>query len=182
MSDRKDIGVEVLKWWNKNLAPRTQPSPEDAAESGKNETVKAKGQTAARTLSAKLRRGGFPDLLFEPEVHYLAHALNVKGHELKRFCRLVEVLGSVQVHVQQTLAERLKGADKEPVLSPLRFKQLMTAEDDELAALLRRAIQMAGYRCNVAELAQDIMFWGDRTKNRWCLDYLGVVNSEIKTA
>ncbi|UPO79757.1 type I-E CRISPR-associated protein Cse2/CasB [Parasaccharibacter sp. TMW 2.1888] len=181
MSEKKDIGVKVFEWWQKNLAPRTQSASKDAEESGKSETEKMPGQTAARTLSAKLRRGGFPDLLFEPEVHHLVRTLNVREHELKRFCRLVEILGSVRTNSHSTLAERLRGADKEPLLSPLRFKQLMTAEDEELAALLRRAVQMAEYRCNVAALARDVMFWNDRTKTRWCLDYFGAANSGDKT-
>lgn len=182
MSERTDIGVKVFEWWQKNLAPRTQSVSKDAAKSGKDETEKASGQTAARALSAKLRRGGFPDVLFEPAVHRLVHTLNVREHELKRFCRLVEILGSVRTHSQSTLAERLRGADKEPLLSPLRFKQLMTAEDKELATLLRRAVQIADYRCNVAALARDVMFWNDRIKTRWCLDYFGAANnSEGKT-
>lgn len=182
MSEPQDKGAKVLAWWRTNLAARTQIQPDKETEEGRREAHAAQkqAQTAARALSAKLRRGTYPAILFEPQVQNLLHQIQPKGDALKRFCQLLNVLGEVREYDHASLAKRLKGGDKEPLLSHLRFKQLMTAEDDELATLLRRAVAVAGNRCNVAMLARDMLAWNDRTRARWCLEYFGVGEPRIK--
>ena len=61
----------------------------------------------------------------------------------------------------------------EPDLLQLRFQKLMRAEGDELVSGLRRAIKIAGHRCNVAALGEDLLFWSDKTRMTWCFHYFG---------
>lgn len=175
MSEKRSIGEEVFQWWKHHIAPREQGQSEDAAE-GK--APKSGGrdarQSAARALSARLRRSTYPDILFEPAVSRLVVTLGLGEHQLKPFAQMLHVISCVRHNVPDSLAKRLKGADETPVMSHMRFKKLITAERDEVASLLRRAVTLADERCNVARLAGDMMFWNDQTRTRWCLDYFGV--------
>lgn len=143
-----DVGKTILSWWAKALdrdAPR------------------------GRALSARLRRATPVEVLCEPEVHALAQSLDLRDAD--RLVRMVTVLAEVRDHTNATLATRLGGAD--PVLSTLRFQRLLRASGDEIAIGLRRAIPMAGRACNVAALGQDLLFWGENTRTKWCFHYFG---------
>lgn len=142
-------GTVLLGWWSHSLADR---------QSGR-----------ARALASRLRRASLIEALAEPEVHDLARRLDLG--DAVRVARLVILLAEVREHVPQTLARRLGGA--EPVLSPLRFQRLMRATDDELPEALRRAIVMAERTCNVATLGEDVLFWTEKTRARWCFHYYG---------
>jgi CRISPR system Cascade subunit CasB len=59
-------------------------------------------------------------------------------------------------------------------LSPLRFDRLIRSTDPEaLTTQMRRALAVVGHRANVAQLAQDLRWWNDATRARWCFDYYG---------
>lgn len=161
MSAKRDIGVQVLAWWRANLSART-PSGDGPVRVD---------QTAARGLSARLRRGCFPDVLFEPATQQLRCQLNLNEHELKRFSHLLILLGEIREHDPRPLASLLGGAGGERLLSHMRFKQLVSADDDKRLDLLRRALGLTGGRCNVARLAWDMILWNDQVRTRWCLDY-----------
>jgi CRISPR system Cascade subunit CasB len=143
-----DHGQKIRAWWNRSLDRDT-----------------ARG----RALAAKLRRGDAVSVLCEPEVHELAKDLNI--HDAEKLVRLVQVLAEVRGDDGPTLAKALGGNDPTP--SHLRFQKLMRASNDEIATGLRRALPSVGYRCNVAALGQDLLFWGEKTRTRWCLDYFG---------
>lgn len=173
MNEKRDVGAQVLAWWRTSLSARTQSENED-------ERASRASQTAARTLSAKLRRGVFPAVLFEPETQGLRKQLGLRDNELKRFSYLLNFLGEIREHDPRPLAELLRGTGSEPVLSHMRFRQLVTADDDKRAALLRRAVRLVGGRCNVARLAWDMIVWNEQTRIRWCLDYFDASISEGK--
>lgn len=143
-----DTGKTILSWWRKALDRET-----------------ARG----RALSAKLRRATPVEVLCEPEVHNLAQDLGTG--DAARLVRVITVLAEVRENSAAPLAQVIGGAD--PVLSHLRFQRLMRSNDDELVSGLRRTIRMAGYTCNVAALGEDLMFWGERTRTRWCFQYFG---------
>jgi CRISPR system Cascade subunit CasB len=149
MSEERNPGAEMMRWWAANLADR---------QSGR-----------ARALAARLRRARGADALTEPEVHALARALDLRNGE--RLSHLVRLLAEVKEHSPQTLARRLGGA--EPVLSTLRFQRLMRAEGEDLIEALRRGISMAEGRCNVAALGLDVLHWGEAVRSRWCFHYYG---------
>ncbi|MFN4287772.1 MAG: type I-E CRISPR-associated protein Cse2/CasB [Brevundimonas sp.] len=145
-------GAVAMGWWSQNIAPREN--------------------AAARGLSARLRRAAGPlAVLCEPQVHTLANDLGLGPGQAEKLVRLVCLLAEVREHNGKTLAQQLGGA--EPVLSRSRFERLIRAEGDELTGLLRRAIIMAECRCNVASLAEDIIYWNDKTRNKWCFHYFG---------
>lgn len=143
-----DTGQKILSWWRKAL-DRKMPR--------------------GRALSARLRRASLVEVLCEPEVHALAEDLGTK--DAARLVRVVTVLAEVRENSGAPLARVLGGTD--PVLSHLRFQRLMRSSDDELVSGLRRAIRMAGHSCNVAALGEDLMFWNEATRTRWCFQYFG---------
>jgi CRISPR system Cascade subunit CasB len=143
-----DHGQKIRAWWKRSL-----------------DRENARG----RALAAKLRRGDAVSVLCEPEVHELAQTLDIRDSE--RLVRLVQVLAEVRGDDAIPLAKALGG--KDPALSHLRFQKLMRASQDEIATGLRRALPLVGYRCNIAVLGQDLLFWGEKTRTRWCFDYFG---------
>ncbi len=151
----KRPGAIALGWWSREIFPRDQP--------------------AARGLSARLRRAAPMAVLCEPAVIELAGALDLRPDQADRLVQLVLLLAEIRENSAETLAKRLGGA--EPVLSALRFQRLMRAEGAELTDHLRRAIQMADRRCNVAALAGDLLHWeaagGQAVRARWCFHYFG---------
>lgn len=151
MSESEDTGTggRILRWWRQELADR---------QSGR-----------ARALSARLRRASPVEALAEREVHDLARALNLRDGA--RLSRLVRVLAHFRDTHPATLPRRLGGAD--PVLSQLRFRRLMQAQEDELELLLIRAAPMVERACNIARLGGDLLFWDGRTRARWAFDYFG---------
>jgi CRISPR system Cascade subunit CasB len=148
--ERKGPGAIVLGWWSRELAPRDSP--------------------AARGLSARLRRAAPLAVLCEPAVQKLAQALDLRPAQAGQLVRLATLLAEIRETGAETLARRLGGA--EPVVSSLRFQRLLRAEGDELTDHLRRAIQMADRRCNVAALASDLLNW-EAARPRWCFHYFG---------
>jgi CRISPR system Cascade subunit CasB len=151
-AEHKGPGTAAFGWWAEYIEPRDSIP-------------------AARGLAARLRRAGPIEALCEPAVHKLAQALHVSGSEAEaeKLVRLACLLAEVRESDAAPLAYRLGG--KEPVLSHARFENLMRAEGETLTDLMRRAIGMAGRRCNVGALARDLWYWNDRTRTRWCFDY-----------
>lgn len=152
MSDgSKTPGQSVLGWWGRNIGDREIPT--------------------ARALSARLRRAVSPiDVLAEPAVHDLSRVLDLR--DAARLVRLVQVLAEVREHTSRTLAQRM-GTDDPPALSSLRFQRLIRAEDEALTTALRRALPLVDRTCNVAALGQDLLFWNEPTRARWCFHYFG---------
>ncbi|ARC88511.1 type I-E CRISPR-associated protein Cse2/CasB [Rhodovulum sp. MB263] len=148
--DPKSPGAIARGWWRANLGARES--------------------AAARALAARLRRAAPMAALCEPAVMELARALHMGPGRADSLVRLVCLLAEVREEDAATLARRLGGSD--PTMSPLRFQRLMRAECDELIALLRRAVGMADRRCNVAALAQDLLYW-EEARPRWCFHYFG---------
>lgn len=140
----------ILSWWSRNLADR---------ESG-----------AARGLAARLRRATPLEALAEREVHDLSRALHLRDGE--KLARLATLLAEVRTHTPQNLARRLGGS--EPAMSPLRFQDLIRAEEEDLTDAMRRAVRMADRACNVAALGASILDWSDeKTRQKWWFHYYG---------
>jgi len=147
---KKGPGAIALGWWSREIAPRDVP--------------------AAKGLAARLRRAAPLAVLCEPAVIQLATALDLRPAQADSLVRLATLLAEIRETGAETLAERLGGAP--PVLSSLRFQRLIRADGDELTDHLRRAIQMADRRCNVAALAADLLHW-QAARPRWCFHYFG---------
>lgn len=157
LAKEKSKGQIILGWWLPQIGERSSAS--------------------AKALSARLRRASRVEALAEPVVHDLAQKLGLKrtAHDTEALLRLVLVLAWVRDHengAQQRLAQKF-GRGEPPPLSALRFQRLMRAEGEEIIAALRRALPLVQYRCNVAALGEDLLFWGDQTRTRWSFDYFG---------
>ncbi len=156
MSEKTETspGQKVLVWWHKHIRPS-----EDTG--------------AARALRARLRRAKTVEALSEPQVHALYDLLNRQPGP-QALAALVQVLAHVEKHDGQRLAKKFGEGESNKALSPLRFQTLIRTEDREgLATGLRRALPLVGKACNVAALAEDILFWGEQVKIRWCFEYYG---------
>jgi len=154
-------GAIAAMWWRDHLADRERGS--------------------ARALSARLRRADGITALAEPQVVALARRLRLGPPQAATIVRLVTVLADLRESDPQPLAARLGGP--EPALSTLRFQRLLRSEGDDLTRQLRRALPMAGRRCDVERLAGDLLFWehpehGDRIRARWSFDYFGAAPPE----
>ncbi len=150
-------GQAILGWWLHHMGERSSSS--------------------AKALSARLRRATAIEALAEPAVHALAQMLELKrtAHDTEALVRLALVLAWVREHesgAQQRLAQKIGRGDP-PLLSALRFQRLMRAEGDEIITALRRTLPLTQYRCNVAALGEDLLYWNDQTRTRWSFDYFG---------
>lgn len=150
--EEKSPGARAFNWWKVNIEARDRES-------------------SARALSARLRRGDKWTVLSEPAVHEFHRTVAQRALSSDRLIRVTTLLARIRTHEPAPLPRRLGGS--EPILSRLRFQKLMRAEGDDLTAALRRAIDMADNRCNVFELATDLMRWDDRTRTRWWFHYFG---------
>lgn len=158
MSDAtKNPGQIVLAWWKQNLRPDDDTGP-------------------ARALRARLRRADhMTDILAEGRVIALHDHLSATPWRADPpiLAALAQVLAHVEQHEGRRIAQGF-GAGDPKALSPLRFQRLVRSDDrQELATGLRRALPLIGRACNVAALAEDILFWGEKPRIRWCFDYYG---------
>lgn len=61
---------------------------------------------------------------------------------------------------------------EKPKVSPLRFRQLLEARDDEeLFVRLRRVLPLVKERVNLFHLANDVFQWSDIVRKRWVYEY-----------
>lgn len=58
-------------------------------------------------------------------------------------------------------------------LSKIRFSALLKANTKELIVRLPRALSLIEGQANVARLASDLFYWGDKVRARWCYEYYG---------
>lgn len=137
----------ILGWWARSL--------------------KRDAGSRAKALSVRLRRAGEIETLLQPEVQLLADQLGLRNGP--KLFRLAATLAEVEAHTPIYLPRLLGGP--EPVMSLVRFKRILEADDANLAPALRRAVKSAGGSCNVAQLGSDILFWGDEVRRRWTFDY-----------
>jgi CRISPR system Cascade subunit CasB len=75
---------------------------------------------------------------------------------------------------RRRFADMLGRGDR-PLMSPLRFKRLLTAtEDQDMLIAFRRAVALAGGRnIDVGDVAASLLDWSERRRMRWAFDYYG---------
>ena len=156
------LGQIGLRWWASHVQPK-----DDTA--------------AAKRTRAALRRVVAPvDAISVEAVHALERKLAEAEHSLRRtpgrLTLLAVALGHVKEHRQGHRAALTFG---EPVgerrrLGAIRFEALMRATDpDDLMRPLVRALAVVDGRVDVAALANDLFYWSDAVRTRWCFDYYG---------
>jgi CRISPR system Cascade subunit CasB len=73
---------------------------------------------------------------------------------------------------EESLPESFSSGEKRPLVSPLRFRQILDAsDDDELFTRLRRVLPLIDARVNLVQLAANVWYWGDSMRKRWIYDY-----------
>lgn len=149
-------------------------------------------QRADRASRARLRRSDRDRALTEEAVLALYHRLAPEGARgfseprMDLACRLALVLVHVREDVgrddqgnRKSFARQLGRAtfdDQESApLSPLRFQRLLAARDeDDIVQEFRRAVDLAGNKVNVENLAGLLLHWeSEKTRARFAFDYFG---------
>jgi CRISPR system Cascade subunit CasB len=134
---------------------------------------------------ALLRRASTPtDAIEEPAVFDLYKRLGFGRHQIDRWLSRVAVVAAVLAHIRtdasatdsghpRRFAEILGGTP--PLMSPLRFKRLLAATNDqELLIVFRRAVALAGAKnISIEDVAASLLDWSDRRRMRWAFDYYG---------
>ncbi len=112
-----------------------------------------------------------------PAFHAARHLLTEAGLVLKtqrqinRFPAAIALLAHLKGSNAQSLPQAFSQGDKPPV-SPLRFRQLLDARDDEqLFIRLRRVLPLIDKAVDPIQLANDVMDWNDGVRKRWVYAY-----------
>ncbi|MBP7229484.1 MAG: type I-E CRISPR-associated protein Cse2/CasB [Moraxellaceae bacterium] len=88
-----------------------------------------------------------------------------------RLAVIAGVLAHVKVLDGRKLAEILSDGERPP-FSELRFRRLLEASTlDDVYLGLRRALPIISYQANIHQLANDLLFWGDKVKKEWAYAY-----------
>jgi len=168
---RKPLRAAFRDWWGQSLGgdPRWDNG-------------------AARKARAELRRAANPaEALCVAATHDLRHRLADAGDKRdwrlrdgpQRLALVAATLAAVEAQAPATLPAlfgRPEGEGERRALSHLRFQRIVRETDPwRLAVLLRRALPLAGHAANVGRLGEDLLFWGDDVRSRWCFDYFGSV-------
>lgn len=150
------VSETVFNWWQSHLKSRDFDS-------------------APRAFRAQLRCSTTSyEVLADARVISLAQDLKL-SHDLPRLITLVRILAAAKDYNSQPLARKLGAKTGETrVMSELRFRRLLRAEQgSELEATLIRALRTVEGSCNLGRLGEDIYWWSDETRNRWCFEYYG---------
>lgn len=167
----KRRGARALEWWQRHCHP-------------------VEGDAATR---ARLRRcRSATDAVGIPAAIYLARSLGALSetrteddYQVTAAINLARVLAHVTQHIEtqrpmQTAGWRSfpgerresEAGEDRPMLSEVRFRRLLTAaRGEEQVSAFVRLIALLGGAVNIAALAEDFIYWNDRTKRRWAFDY-----------
>ena len=169
MSDTQGPGTVCTSWWHRTFG---------------------NDDGAARMSRARLRRCGTPaEALTVEAVHDLNARLQEAGHRPNADQLALVSIALVHVDVAEDakakttrLAEAFghgRSKDASPALSALRFQALMRATDRvDLITPLRRAMAIVRHvPVNVHALADDLYFWNENVRRKWCFQYFGASNA-----
>lgn len=165
MSKRTDMdhGDVAAEWWAELV-------PEDGAKP-------ALGWK--RATLARLRRANEPlEVLMEPYALRLVQKLPAFRESPYRVAVLAGILAVVRAdsseRVTRLLGRRSLDDTESAKLSESRFRRLLQTPIEDLLYPMRRLVQLAPQSTvNVRHLAESILYWGNRTKQRWIFDYYG---------
>lgn len=140
-----------------------------------NEETGAPGDRAA---AARLRRcTTVAEAMQEPETVALLRRLGGGRREFPSVALLAAVLASVRKDAPKAGVARSLGPEnpdqvETALMSPLRFRRLLDAEDkDERLAAFRRMVLMLGGTADVHDLAASLLDWRERRRIDWTYAY-----------
>jgi CRISPR system Cascade subunit CasB len=178
MSDTKEPPAIAAEWWH-----------EMNFEKGPDGWRRAGG--ARRADLAKLRRAAGPiEALSVPAAVDLFWKLSNAGYRNPdRVAALAVALANLkpdlknrspELRVPQVFGRNSidddnseNRAGRRP-LAEARFRRLLQTDEAELLDAFRRLIRSLDGRVEPESLARAILYWGDRTRQRWIFDYYGV--------
>lgn len=89
----------------------------------------------------------------------------------ERLAAIAALLAHVKTEDGRSLPLAMSEGER-PAFSELRFRRLLESPTvDDLFVSLRRALPMIGYQANIHQLANAILFWGDKVKKEWAYAY-----------
>lgn len=90
-----------------------------------------------------------------------------------KLAAIAGLLARVKTEDTQRLPIQMSELDGDrPKVSELRFCDLLKIETtDDLFVSLRRALPLISNKANIYQLANDVYFWGDKTKKEWAYSY-----------
>lgn len=142
----------------------------------------------ARAARARLRRCESPaEALAVAETHDLNARLkkldqNPTSDQLALLATVFARLAGVDGERLAVLLGRQTMKDGPRTLSELRFQSLIRIRSRrDLMTPLRRSLSVLGANpaCNGHALAEDLYYWNDGVRNRWCFQYFGAEHAEI---
>ena len=176
MSDWRGAAEAAAEWWREMNFER------------RGDGLRRAGG-AKRAALAKLRRASGPiDALATPEAIDLYRRLCQAGRQVDRdFPDRVAALAVALANLKPEL-ENLGNDRRVPrvfgrktfddpesaSLSEARFRRLLQAEGAELLDAFRRLVRLLDGRAEPGSLADAILHWDDRMRQRWIFDYYGV--------
>lgn len=147
----------------------------------------AKDDGYARMTRARLRRCTTPaDALIIGAVHDLHAQLKKAGHyhssadQLALIAiTLAHIAEKGETKVATAFGRRHDGQNSPRALSELRAQVLLQITDRaELITPLHRALAIVRHTpINIAALADDLYYWSEKTRTRWCFQYFGASDS-----
>ena len=162
------------------------PSPGGATCNPIPTPTSAAGGAGDPAALARLRRAASPlEALMVDAAHDLALRLRRGERDWLAIGTLAATLAHVKTHDRRPVAaifgEPLSVDSRR--VSELRFRRLLQAEDGtERMAALRRAFALTGGRANVADLADSLLYWTERTRTRWLFQYYGATPPQADAA
>lgn len=89
----------------------------------------------------------------------------------ERLAAIAGLLAHVKSEDGRSLPLAMSEGERPP-LSELRFRRLLEAPTlDDVFVSLRRALPLIGYQANIHQLANALLFWGDKVKKEWAYAY-----------
>jgi CRISPR type I-E-associated protein CasB/Cse2 len=141
---------------------------------------------AKRAALAKLRRAEGPiDALAEPEAIGLYRRLRTADPKVDpdRVATLAVALANLRPELEnlrsdrrvpQVFARKSLDDPDSASLSEARFRRLLQADGAELLDAFRRLVRLLDGRAEPRSLADGILHWSDRMRQRWIFEYYGV--------
>ncbi len=162
--EARSVGGAVARWWR-----LLQPRPD--------------GKGGDRAALARMRRADTPAVvLLEPaaiQLHGDVRKIVAGGVLGDRDTEMLAVIAGVLARVRPAeapsvaFATALGQPPDHPVMSPLRFGNLMRAREPEgLMRHLRRSVDLLGGRpFGIPQFVADILVWNDVIRRRWIFQY-----------
>jgi len=98
---------------------------------------------------------------------------NASDWQRDKLAAIAGLLAHVKTNDTQCLPIKMSElAGDRPLVSEPRFRDLLKIEtNDDLFVSLRRALPLIDNKANIYQLANDVYFWGDKTKKEWAYSY-----------